>query len=90
VGIIEHNRQRWNDVRQTSCKLLRVQVASRACFQNLSSYGVKEILPTLLDGLDDTQWRSQKGTPLRIIQAVEQGWENLFDTVRAEILEASP
>ncbi|KAK4861382.1 hypothetical protein LT330_004298 [Penicillium expansum] len=35
--------------------------ASRACFQNLSSYGVKEILPTLLDGLDDTQWRSQKG-----------------------------
>ncbi|KAK9847538.1 hypothetical protein MYU51_018633 [Penicillium brevicompactum] len=35
--------------------------ASRACFQNLSSYGVKEILPTLLEGLDDTQWRSQKG-----------------------------
>ncbi|KAJ5770721.1 uncharacterized protein N7511_002772 [Penicillium nucicola] len=35
--------------------------ASRACFQNLSSYGVKQILPTLLDGLDDTQWRSQKG-----------------------------
>ncbi|KAJ6172382.1 eIF-2-alpha kinase activator GCN1 [Penicillium chermesinum] len=35
--------------------------ASKACFQNLSSYGVKQILPTLLDGLDDTQWRSQKG-----------------------------
>lgn len=35
--------------------------ASKACFQNLSSYGVKKILPTLLDGLDDTQWRSQKG-----------------------------
>ncbi|KAJ5815237.1 hypothetical protein N7474_007014 [Penicillium riverlandense] len=35
--------------------------ASKACFQNLSSYGVKRILPTLLDGLDDTQWRSQKG-----------------------------
>jgi hypothetical protein len=35
--------------------------ASRACFQNLSSFGVKDILPTLLDGLDDTQWRSQKG-----------------------------
>ncbi|PWY70413.1 60S ribosomal protein L19 [Aspergillus heteromorphus CBS 117.55] len=35
--------------------------ASKACFSNLSSYGVKKILPTLLDGLDDTQWRSQKG-----------------------------
>ncbi|KAL4925909.1 putative translational activator [Aspergillus undulatus] len=34
---------------------------ARACFSNLSSYGVKQILPTLLDGLDDTQWRSQKG-----------------------------
>lgn len=35
--------------------------AAKACFSNLSSYGVKKILPTLLDGLDDTQWRSQKG-----------------------------
>ncbi|KAL5364855.1 armadillo-type protein [Aspergillus floccosus] len=35
--------------------------AAKACFSNLSSYGVKQILPTLLDGLDDTQWRSQKG-----------------------------
>lgn len=35
--------------------------AAKACFANLSSYGVKKILPTLLDGLDDTQWRSQKG-----------------------------
>ncbi|KAF9886136.1 hypothetical protein FE257_011961 [Aspergillus nanangensis] len=35
--------------------------AAKACFANLSSYGVKRILPTLLDGLDDTQWRSQKG-----------------------------
>ena len=35
--------------------------AAKACFANLSSYGVKQILPTLLDGLDDTQWRSQKG-----------------------------
>ncbi|KAL4942009.1 hypothetical protein BDV06DRAFT_170707 [Aspergillus oleicola] len=34
---------------------------ARACFSNLSSYGVKQILPTLLEGLDDTQWRSQKG-----------------------------
>ncbi|KAL4779325.1 armadillo-type protein [Aspergillus varians] len=34
---------------------------AKACFSNLSSYGVKQILPTLLDGLDDTQWRSQKG-----------------------------
>ncbi|XHG02859.1 hypothetical protein AWENTII_006184 [Aspergillus wentii] len=35
--------------------------AAKACFSNLSSYGVKQILPTLLEGLDDTQWRSQKG-----------------------------
>ncbi|CAM1500851.1 Fc.00g100130.m01.CDS01 [Cosmosporella sp. VM-42] len=35
--------------------------ASKACFRNLSSYGVKKILPTLLDGLDDQQWRSKKG-----------------------------
>lgn len=35
--------------------------AAKACFSNLSSYGVKQILPTLLDGLDDSQWRSQKG-----------------------------
>jgi hypothetical protein len=34
---------------------------AKACFANLSSYGVKKILPTLLDGLEDTQWRSQKG-----------------------------
>ncbi|KAL4807002.1 armadillo-type protein [Aspergillus unguis] len=34
---------------------------AKACFSNLSSYGVKQILPTLLEGLDDTQWRSQKG-----------------------------
>ena len=35
--------------------------AAKACFSNLSSYGVKQILPTLLEGLDDSQWRSQKG-----------------------------
>lgn len=35
--------------------------AAKACFANLSSYGVKQILPTLLEGLDDTQWRSKKG-----------------------------
>lgn len=35
--------------------------ASKACFGILSSYGVKEILPTLLSGLDDDQWRSKKG-----------------------------
>ena len=35
--------------------------ASKTCFSNLSSYGVKVILPTLLDGLDDQQWRSKKG-----------------------------
>ncbi|CRK37028.1 hypothetical protein BN1708_007283 [Verticillium longisporum] len=35
--------------------------AAKACFAKLSSYGVKQILPTLLRGLDDQQWRSKKG-----------------------------
>ncbi len=35
--------------------------AAKACFARLSSFGVKKILPTLLDGLDDQQWRSKKG-----------------------------
>lgn len=35
--------------------------AAKACFGNMSSYGVKKIMPTLLDGLDDQQWRSKKG-----------------------------
>ncbi|WEW57900.1 translational activator of GCN4 [Emydomyces testavorans] len=35
--------------------------AAKACFASLSSYGVKQILPTLLEGLDDPQWRSKKG-----------------------------
>jgi hypothetical protein len=35
--------------------------AAKACFASLSSYGVKQILPTLLDGLEEDQWRSKKG-----------------------------
>ncbi|KAI1372611.1 translational activator GCN1 [Hypoxylon crocopeplum] len=35
--------------------------AAKACFAKLSSYGVKKILPTLLNGLDDDQWRSKRG-----------------------------
>ncbi|PKS07432.1 hypothetical protein jhhlp_006035 [Lomentospora prolificans] len=35
--------------------------AAKACFAKLSSYGVKKILPTLLSGLDDQQWRSKRG-----------------------------
>lgn len=35
--------------------------AAKACFGHLSSYGVKQIMPTLLDGLDDQQWRSKRG-----------------------------
>lgn len=34
---------------------------AKACFGKLSSYGVKRIMPTLLDGLDDQQWRSKRG-----------------------------
>lgn len=35
--------------------------AAKACFARLSSYGVKKIMPVLLDGLDDQQWRSKRG-----------------------------
>ena len=35
--------------------------AAKSCFASLSSYGVKRILPTLLEGLDESQWRSKKG-----------------------------
>ena len=35
--------------------------AAKMCFASLSSYGVKVILPTLLEGLEEQQWRSKKG-----------------------------
>ncbi|KAK5138011.1 hypothetical protein LTR08_005808 [Meristemomyces frigidus] len=35
--------------------------AAKTCFSSLSSYGVMQVLPTLLEGLDETQWRSKKG-----------------------------
>ncbi|KAI5851570.1 armadillo-type protein, partial [Morchella snyderi] len=35
--------------------------AAKVCFSSLSSYGVKVILPDLLDGLDESAWRSKKG-----------------------------
>ena len=35
--------------------------AARTCFASLSSYGVRRILPTLLEGLEEHQWRSKKG-----------------------------
>ncbi|KAI0110733.1 armadillo-type protein [Nemania sp. FL0031] len=44
-----------NDVREACL------AAAKACFAKLSSYGVKQILPTLLNGLDDDQWRSKRG-----------------------------
>ena len=34
---------------------------SKTCFASLSSYGVKIVLPVLLNGLDEPQWRSKKG-----------------------------
>jgi len=35
--------------------------AAKTSFASLSSFGVKQVLPTLLEGLDDQQWRSKKG-----------------------------
>jgi hypothetical protein len=35
--------------------------AAKACFSSLSSYGVKQVLPQLLEGLDESAWRSKKG-----------------------------
>ncbi|KAK2463021.1 hypothetical protein APHAL10511_004676 [Amanita phalloides] len=45
-----------NDVREAS------QYAARVIMGNLSGYGVKLILPSLMEGLDDKQWRSKKGS----------------------------
>ncbi|KAG8875312.1 translational activator of GCN4 [Tulasnella sp. 331] len=41
------------DATQDTCKMIMA---------NMSGYGVKRILPTLLDGLDEKQWRSKKGS----------------------------
>ncbi|GAB7360485.1 hypothetical protein MBLNU230_g8436t1 [Neophaeotheca triangularis] len=35
--------------------------AAKTCFASLSSFGVKEVLPMLLEGLEEQQWRSKKG-----------------------------
>lgn len=35
--------------------------AAKMCFATLSSFGVQQVLPTLLGGLDESQWRSKKG-----------------------------
>jgi hypothetical protein len=38
------------------------QDAARVIMGNMSGYGVKLILPSLLSGLDEKQWRSKKGS----------------------------
>lgn len=35
--------------------------AAKTCFSSLSSFGVKLVLPTLLQGLEEAQWRTKKG-----------------------------
>lgn len=35
--------------------------SAKTCFSSLSSFGVQQVLPTLLEGLDESQWRSKKG-----------------------------
>ncbi|EXJ86414.1 hypothetical protein A1O3_03365 [Capronia epimyces CBS 606.96] len=34
---------------------------AKTCFGSLSSFGVRRVLPQLLEGLNETQWRSKKG-----------------------------
>ena len=34
---------------------------AKTCFASLSSFGVRQVLPRLLEGLDEPQWRSKKG-----------------------------
>lgn len=34
---------------------------AKTCFASLSSFGVKQVLPRLLEGLGDSQWRTKKG-----------------------------
>ncbi|KAG5638049.1 hypothetical protein H0H81_002083 [Sphagnurus paluster] len=38
------------------------QEAARVIMGNMSGYGVKLILPSLLEGLDEKQWRTKKGS----------------------------
>ncbi|SNX84044.1 related to translation activator GCN1 [Melanopsichium pennsylvanicum] len=59
IGILPHMLAGFGDV--SSDVREATQDAAKAIMQNVSGHCVKIILPTLLSGLDEKQWRTKKG-----------------------------